>query len=63
MSEDERRGTEQRIEQTRPWLRRKVLIDQLDAILHFDQTRAVEPLERTALRKAGEVEERLLTGL
>ncbi len=30
---------------------------QFDAVLHFDETRAVEPLERTALWKAGEVPE------
>jgi erythromycin esterase-like protein len=30
---------------------------QFDAILHFDETRAVEPLERTATWEAGEVPE------
>jgi len=30
------------------------LPDQFDAILHFDETRAVEPLERTAQWDAGE---------
>ena len=33
------------------------LPDQLDAVLHFDETRAVEPLERTAAWEAGEVPE------
>jgi erythromycin esterase-like protein len=33
------------------------LRDQFDAVLHFDETRAVEPLERTAEWEAGEVPE------
>jgi erythromycin esterase-like protein len=33
------------------------LPDQFDAILHFDQSRAVEPLERNAAWEAGEVPE------
>jgi erythromycin esterase-like protein len=33
------------------------LADQFDALLHFDQTRAVEPLERTPEWEAGEVPE------
>ncbi len=33
------------------------LADQFDALLHFDETRAVEPLERTAPWEAGEVPE------
>ena len=33
------------------------LADQFDAVLHFDATRAVEPLERTAEWEAGEVPE------
>src|SRR5258705_5044131 len=33
------------------------LRDQFDAVLHFDETRAVEPLERTAEWEAGEVRE------
>ena len=33
------------------------LRDQFDAVLHFDETRAVEPLERTAEWDAGEVPE------
>ena len=33
------------------------LPDQFDFVLHFDETRAVEPLERTALWEAGEVAE------
>ena len=39
------------------------LPDQFDAILHYDHTRAVEPLERTAEWKAGEVEETFPSGL
>jgi hypothetical protein len=33
------------------------LPDQFDAVFHFDETRAVEPLERTAKWEAGEVPE------
>jgi erythromycin esterase-like protein len=33
------------------------LPDQFDAVLHFEETRAVEPLERTAGWEAGEVPE------
>lgn len=33
------------------------LPDQFDFVLHFDETRAVEPLERNALWEAGEVAE------
>jgi erythromycin esterase-like protein len=33
------------------------LPDQFDVILHYDETRAVEPLERTAAWEAGEVPE------
>ncbi len=33
------------------------LTDQFDVVLHFDETRAVEPLERTATWEAGEVPE------
>jgi erythromycin esterase-like protein len=33
------------------------LPDQFDALLHFDETRAVEPLERTTEWDAGEVPE------
>ncbi len=33
------------------------IADQFDVILHFDETRAVEPLERTATWEAGEVPE------
>jgi erythromycin esterase-like protein len=33
------------------------LPEQFDAVLHYDATRAVEPLERTALWEAGEVPE------
>jgi erythromycin esterase-like protein len=39
------------------------LPDQFDAVLHFDQTRAVEPLERNAAWELGEVEETFPTGL
>ena len=33
------------------------LSDQFDAVFHFDETRAVEPLERTAIWTEGEVPE------
>ena len=36
---------------------------QFDAVLHFDRTRAVEPLERTAGWEAGEVSETFPTGI
>ena len=39
------------------------LPDQFDAILHYDHTRAVEPLERTTEWEAGEVEETFPSGL
>jgi erythromycin esterase-like protein len=39
------------------------LADQFDAILHFDETRAVEPLERRLTRHAAEVEETFPSGL
>jgi erythromycin esterase-like protein len=39
------------------------LSDQFDAVLHFDHTRAVEPLERTAEWELGEVEETYPSGL
>jgi erythromycin esterase-like protein len=39
------------------------LPEQFDYVLHFDFTRAVEPLERTALWDAGEVAETYPTGL
>lgn len=39
------------------------LPDQFDAVLHFDHTRAVEPLEQSAEWKVGEVEETFPTGL
>ncbi len=39
------------------------LSDQFDAILHYDHTRAVEPLERSAEWQAGEVEETFPSGL
>jgi erythromycin esterase-like protein len=42
------------------------LPDQFDALLHFDETRAVEPLERTAewnMKKAGEPAETFPSGL
>ncbi|MDP4002666.1 erythromycin esterase family protein [Methylobacterium sp. NEAU K] len=39
------------------------LPDQFDAILHFDETRAVTPLERTAGWEAGEVPETFPVGL
>ncbi len=39
------------------------LAEQFDAVLHFDTTRAVEPLERTTEWQLGEVEETFPTGL
>jgi erythromycin esterase-like protein/predicted phosphoribosyltransferase len=42
---------------------RAVLPEQFDFVLHFDQTRAVEPLERTPLWSAGEVLETYPSGL
>jgi hypothetical protein len=36
---------------------------QFDGILHYDSTRAVEPLERTSKWEAGEVEETYPSGL
>ena len=39
------------------------LPDQFDFVLHFDETRAVEPLERNALWEAGEVAETFPSGL
>jgi len=39
------------------------LAEQFDAVLHFDQTRAVEPLERTSQWEAGEVPETFPTAL
>jgi hypothetical protein len=39
------------------------LPDQFDAVLHYDHTRAVEPLERTAAWETGEVEETFPSGL
>jgi erythromycin esterase-like protein len=36
---------------------------QFDAVIHIDETRAVEPLERTAQWEAGEVEETFPSGL
>jgi erythromycin esterase-like protein len=37
--------------------------DQFDAVLHFDHSRAVEPLERTTEWELGEVEETFPSGL
>jgi erythromycin esterase-like protein len=39
------------------------LADQLDAVIHIDQTRALEPLERTPLWERGELPETYPTGL
>jgi erythromycin esterase-like protein len=39
------------------------LADQFDAVLHFDHTRAVEPLERTVEWQGGEVEETFPSGI
>ncbi len=38
------------------------LSDQFDAMIHFDETRALEPLERTAQWEEGEVPETYPTG-
>jgi erythromycin esterase-like protein len=38
------------------------LADQFDAVLHFDETRAVEPLERTAQWEQSEVSETFPSG-
>jgi erythromycin esterase-like protein len=42
---------------------RACLPEQFDYVLHIDETRAVEPLERSALWDAGEVVETFPTGL
>ena len=39
------------------------LSDQFDAVIHIDETRAVEPLERSAIWEAGEVAETFPTGV
>ena len=39
------------------------LSDQFDAVMHFDDTQAVEPLERTARWERGEVPETYPYGL
>jgi erythromycin esterase-like protein len=39
------------------------LADQFDYVLHFDLTRAVEPLERTSMWEAGEFAETFPSGL
>jgi erythromycin esterase-like protein len=39
------------------------IAQQFDAVLHYDRTRAVEPLDRTAQWEAGEVVETFPTGL
>ena len=39
------------------------LADQFDAVLHIDQTRAVEPLERTSVWEAAELAETYPSGL
>jgi erythromycin esterase-like protein/predicted phosphoribosyltransferase len=39
------------------------LPEQFDYLLHFDETRAVEPLERTAMWRAGEMAETFPSGL
>jgi hypothetical protein len=39
------------------------LPEQFDAVLHFDETRAVEPLERTGAWERGEVPETFPSGL
>jgi hypothetical protein len=53
----------------RPWTERLShyfsarLPEQLDAVLHFDKTHAVEPLERTATWETGEAPETFPSGL
>lgn len=44
------------------WFRCRIL-DQFDAVIHIDRSRAVEPLERTALWDSGEPPETYPTGL
>jgi len=39
------------------------LPEQFDYVIHFDETRAVEPLERTAAWEAGEMAETFPSGL
>jgi erythromycin esterase-like protein len=39
------------------------LSDQFDALIHFDQTRAVEPLERSSKWEAGETPETFPSGI
>ncbi len=39
------------------------LSDQFDAVIHFDETRAVEPLERTSMWEAGEAPETFPSGI
>jgi hypothetical protein len=39
------------------------LPEQFDAVIHFDETRAVEPLDRTSQWEAGEVPETYPTTL
>ena len=39
------------------------LADQFDAVLHFDETRTLEPLEYTPEWEAGEVPETFPTGV
>ncbi|MDB5028035.1 MAG: erythromycin esterase-like enzyme, partial [Candidatus Eremiobacteraeota bacterium] len=42
---------------------RSRLTEQFDVVIHIDRTRAVEPLERTAMWEKGEVPETYPTGL
>jgi hypothetical protein len=39
------------------------LSNQFDVVLHFDETRAVEPLERTSVWEAGDLAETYPTGM
>jgi erythromycin esterase-like protein len=39
------------------------LSDQFDAVLHFDETRAAEPLERTSEWETGELPETFPSGM
>jgi erythromycin esterase-like protein len=51
-----------RTERASHWFRAR-LAQQFDAVIHFDRTRAVEPLERTVLWDEGEPPETFPTGL
>jgi erythromycin esterase-like protein len=42
---------------------RASILEQFDALFHYDKTRAVEPLERTPVWEAGEVPETYPSGV